>query len=479
MSGRELTWTAAEVAAVGRLLDAANARRRGRVLTLQRVRACAEEALAAAEGYAWCSGGEVDDARAMTSVCLAVATPEGVTLGVVAAHAQGVTPARAWADLQAWERFHAPANVAECRAWAARLRDDRVRLGAREAAASEPVVEEGLRQAVLDAPGDDARRLVLADWWTERGDPRGELVALQLEREGLTSDDPRRRELLAREDELLEAHGARWLGPMAELARVRFRRGFVEELTLLEAEGLDALGAFCAREPVTRLTVATARRVDVLRLAQAPWLARLEALAFESERSGAGRLGLSGLEQLLTSRALRRLGSLRFMHQGLGDRGLELLATRGAAVLPGLRELCVVRDSITARGLGALVATRWGANLERLNLAYNELGPEGAEALATRKGEPRLHWLMLDANRLGAEGAAALAASPRLAGLRHLSLEGNGIPRAGLDALLSSPHLRHLESLSLAGNWLGEAGRERLASRFPAHRPPGRTPGYA
>jgi uncharacterized protein (TIGR02996 family) len=475
MSGQEIAWSVEGEAALLRLLDAANGRRRGRVLTPEQVRACAEAALAAPEQYAWRSGGEVDDARAMTTVCLAVATPGGVTVGVAAAHAQGVTPARAWADLRAWERFHAPANVAGCVAWAARERGDRVRFGVREVGGGAPRLEEGLRRAVLAEPRDDGPRSVLADWWTERGEPRGELVALQLEREGLAPGEPRVQALLQREDELLEAHGARWLGPVAGVARARFRRGFVEEVTLVDADGFGALAELCEREPVTSLTIASRRRVDCLRLAQAPWLARLVALGFESDRGGSGWLGRSGLEQLLTSRHLGTLESLRFLHQGLGDAGLDLLAMSGAAVLPRLRELSVERDRVTARGVAALVQTKWGAGLERLSLAHNELGPEGAEVLAGRRGEPRLRALNLDANRLGEPGAVALARSPRLAGLRHLSLEGNGIPRAGLDALLGSPHLRRLESLGLGGNWLGEAGRTLLASRFPGPRPRPRT----
>ncbi|MBA3541481.1 MAG: TIGR02996 domain-containing protein [Deltaproteobacteria bacterium] len=39
--------------------------------------------------------------------------------------------------------------------------------------------ERDLIAAVAEAPDDDAPRLVYADWLMERGDPRGELVALQ------------------------------------------------------------------------------------------------------------------------------------------------------------------------------------------------------------------------------------------------------------------------------------------------------------
>ena len=46
--------------------------------------------------------------------------------------------------------------------------------------ASDDVVESRLLAAVLADPGSDAPRQVYADWLQERGDPRGELIELQL-----------------------------------------------------------------------------------------------------------------------------------------------------------------------------------------------------------------------------------------------------------------------------------------------------------
>ena len=42
--------------------------------------------------------------------------------------------------------------------------------------------ETELLAEIYAAPDDDAPRLVYADWLQERGDPRGEFIALQLER---------------------------------------------------------------------------------------------------------------------------------------------------------------------------------------------------------------------------------------------------------------------------------------------------------
>jgi uncharacterized protein (TIGR02996 family) len=77
---------------------------------------------------------------------------------------------------------------------------------------------EALLAAVYDAPDDEAPRLVYADALLERGDPRGELITLQIQ-----GRDPRR------ERELIETHGKRWLGELAPIvmAGYRFERGFL------------------------------------------------------------------------------------------------------------------------------------------------------------------------------------------------------------------------------------------------------------
>ena len=79
-----------------------------------------------------------------------------------------------------------------------------------------------LLAAIYAAPEDDGLRLVYADALLERGDPRGELIALQCR--GELDRDQRRRE-----KELLEVHGKAWLGDLAPIVMggYRFERGFL------------------------------------------------------------------------------------------------------------------------------------------------------------------------------------------------------------------------------------------------------------
>jgi len=76
-----------------------------------------------------------------------------------------------------------------------------------------------LLAAIYASPDDDGPRAVYADDLQQRGDPRGELIALQL----ANRDDDRQAELLRR-------HRDAWLP--AFCARATFRRGFVSQVML-------------------------------------------------------------------------------------------------------------------------------------------------------------------------------------------------------------------------------------------------------
>lgn len=76
--------------------------------------------------------------------------------------------------------------------------------------------------AIWKTPDDDELRQVVADALGERGDPRGELITLQL----LAAADAKQRR---RARALLDEHAATWLGPIAKLTldgSWLFERGF-------------------------------------------------------------------------------------------------------------------------------------------------------------------------------------------------------------------------------------------------------------
>jgi uncharacterized protein (TIGR02996 family) len=99
---------------------------------------------------------------------------------------------------------------------------------ARLVASAQPVKpavdENALLAAVWAAPDDDGPRLVYADYLQERGDPRGEFIALACKPKPSSDEKKRIRQL---ENE----HGPNWFGPLQPAVLTRktfnFERGFL------------------------------------------------------------------------------------------------------------------------------------------------------------------------------------------------------------------------------------------------------------
>src|SRR6202011_4453577 len=88
--------------------------------------------------------------------------------------------------------------------------------------------EQALLLAILDAPEDDAPRLIYADWLEERGEPRGEFIRIQCELARLGGDDPRRLGLQGGGKELFDQYAFDWLGALYyESAVWQCARGFL------------------------------------------------------------------------------------------------------------------------------------------------------------------------------------------------------------------------------------------------------------
>lgn len=134
----------------------------------------------------------------------------------------------------------------------------------------------GFLRDILADPADDAPRMAYADWLAERGDPRGEFVAVQLRLAALEGDGAGRMLSVAadldyvplkwRERELREKHSAEWvvrdipfIMDVVGLDVFRYRRGFVDrvELTLAAFEAHAA--ALFAAAPIEGVRLADRR----------------------------------------------------------------------------------------------------------------------------------------------------------------------------------------------------------------------------
>jgi uncharacterized protein (TIGR02996 family) len=328
-----------------------------------------------------------------------------------------------------------------------------------------PAEEGELLAAIRAAPRDDASRRVYADWLLERGDPRGELIAVQCEQARTPWYAPRFVELERLSAALIGRHIDRWLGGLDPRLGPDFRRGMIEGITVDDPARLAPLAEDGL---VHRATV----RAD-----PSGWddLHRIDEL----------ELSMSGEPELLYRLAAHPRLRLRRLDLSKGFDMVALEAFAGGA-FPELERLRIYsperryydeaqedhdyamdRDGppsqldqlcrLLAGRAGSLRSLRWlSVHLELR--APGGLGPAGCEALGALPVEE----LWLDGNPIRDQGAAVLARSPASARLRGLSLRRASIGVDGAMALAGSPHLRGLRWLDLSENPLGAGGLAAL-----------------
>ncbi|MBK7858046.1 MAG: TIGR02996 domain-containing protein [Archangiaceae bacterium] len=455
---------------IDRLLSAANGRRTTRVLTRLQVLETVEEALRV--GYALRTGGSVDDARAQSTLCLAVKTEKGVTVGIGAARGASPEPGQLWNLLDRWLPDGSAQSRQRAQSWARRVREKHVELPLDPARSHAPTrADAALLEAVLAEPDALERRRVYADLLQERGDPRGELISVQLMLEQLPEDDDRRIALGEREVILRSSLERSWREKFQDhVIHLEYRRGFVERATLHATALFHGVEALLETEPVRELRLIDLAPEDVPRLVLAPWIKRLTALELHhlNRRDRRRALNNEDVARLLDTDRLRGLTRLDFTGHMLDDTGLMIFSHHVPTALPRLTALTVSHDAITPVGVGVLVDHLWFQKLAALDLSSNHLGLGGTALVANAVSVLRLKALDLGSNLLGDEGARVLAGSGRLAGLDSLGLYANHIGPYGARALLDSPFLSQLKRLNLGGNRIGSVAAKRLSEKSSA-----------
>lgn len=315
---------------------------------------------------------------------------------------------------------------------------------------------DSLLRAIVDAPDDDAPRLVWAD---REGGDRGELVVLQCMLARRAGTRPERVRMAARVRELL----ARFQQPNEILVR-----GFVEsahvELEQIGPELFDRLPLLRALsladftisirpasygemtleqswgESAAHLASAFARLPPgrIRKLEGTPEVAERGDYAYPDDEHPFGDAfiavvaaapGLAGLTELtvlagdITTAALPDLATLSLDSLRAGTRldGAGCVALLRA--VPTLRRLCPFngRPKINGSELAVLLAAPEIARLTELDLWANEIGETELLRLATAPFE-RLERLGLGMGTPTAHGLDALTASPHLASLVDLDL---------------------------------------------------------
>lgn len=367
---------------------------------------------------------------------------------------------------------------------------------------------------------NEAALLVLADELIEKGDPRGEFIAVQCKLAGGRLGPADTKKAKAREAELLAAHREEWFGPLEKWLRekdpyslnhLKLARGFVSHCRLTITEPADLATLFKKAPQLESLELRGDQTPSVAQLRQLRWLEAdgacadslavagpvLDGLEFLSLNLGGARVSLElakrpALRTLKVNRALtakvtlpRTLEALGwsgdFTHLvpalGVGLPQLRWLGLTGLEVDAAAREVlhryAPVLETLALDGakfgkgqLEALLATEWPA-LRSLDLSNVGLGVDGAKRLAVMRA-PKLELLDLTYTRLKDEGAAAVLSSPLLGSLKELSLRANKLTVAAVAPVLKRKH--QLRLLNLKKNVVSAAELKRLEKALPGIR---------
>lgn len=369
-----------------------------------------------------------------------------------------------------------------------------VETAAKKTAASSPL-QQSLEKAILDNSDDVAAHSAYADCLTEEGNPRGEFIQVQLALEDPKRPAKERKELEAREKELLQKHGEEWLGELAGPLLKNDRTG----LSSYEAEGqkiqfgfargwLDSLEVQYLSVQLARVLARSAETRLLRRLiiqspaAQNPIEDQSESEQLDDEYEGwyepgadapAEQEGGAGLYPLRRS---TYLGNLRVFQLGEqyedSQYGGPSCHTPGEGVvelvkkLPRLEELYLMAhgvDTASLFGLKTLV------NLRILEVDHVHEYP--LKTLAKNPAMSRLTHLLLHPHGLDGDeayirldGLNAILKSPHLKSLTHLRLRLADFGDDGCKAIVDSGILQRLKMLDVSHGPISDEGAKILAA---------------
>jgi uncharacterized protein (TIGR02996 family) len=320
------------------------------------------------------------------------------------------------------------------------------------------VGDEGFLRTILDAPEDDAPRLVYADWLEEHGQPeRAEFIRIECEQTTIRSDpvvapnrwdSPRFWELEERRKQLYDRYAAQWFAPLFRVIRggeMSTRRGFPWHVALAARRFIELGEAIFRAAPTVEDVFLDRLGRNMPDLARCPALGSVRWLTFFETP-----FRTREAEQFAASPYLGNLGALEigFTDTQIGPRGAAALA--GARALRRLERLDVHNHAVYDEGAEALFGSERLATLTSLHLGNNGLTDEAALALS-EADHLKLTSLDLMSNHLTGRGVAALAGAAHLAGVERLSLQLNPLGHAGAVRLVEAHFAGRLRELSLTG----------------------------
>ncbi|MBO0697704.1 MAG: TIGR02996 domain-containing protein [Zavarzinella sp.] len=323
--------------------------------------------------------------------------------------------------------------------------------------------DTAFRRSILEAPDDDAPRLVYADWLDEHGESdRAEFIRLQIRYARMSPGDPDRPALKSVVDQIGQAHHVEWVNQLPQFDDVHweiFDRGFISAVRFDSPDAFFAAAKkVFAAAPIREVRLHQFRFHHAERLAESPYLTQIRTL----DLNDGNLIANQGVEALMGSPQLSSLTELKLGGNSLGSAGLRAIAQ--SPYVRGLERLDLQRNDVWDDGLKYLAASPTLAGLGRLDLERTRTGNDGVLALARSKHLTRLNWLHLGGNTISDRAIVGLAGSPVVAELRDLFLHSNDIRDRGAAALAEAPGLGKLLRLFLRHNQIRDDGAIAIAA---------------
>ncbi|MFO0552279.1 MAG: TIGR02996 domain-containing protein [Polyangiaceae bacterium] len=233
-------------------------------------------------------------------------------------------------------------------------------------------MDEALLAAIRANPDDDEPRLVLADWLTARGDPRGEFIQIQCKlkralvgvagRAAPPRDlDATTEELADREQALLARYGNQWAQrETPNLTSRVWQRGFVSA-AVVRAANVGALAAI--RTPLRAIKIDGLEAGDVEGVATARVPETLVSVDLSNNRIGQTRTRIFAAPAVAAARFLAVGGNAGFAYEKVMS-----------AMLAGARQvthLSLQMASLNDATMVVLARSEQFPKLEQLDIAYN------------------------------------------------------------------------------------------------------------
>jgi uncharacterized protein (TIGR02996 family) len=363
------------------------------------------------------------------------------------------------------------------------------------AGAAEPgpwPLARSLEEAIVQNPADAAAHAAYADYLAEQGDPRGELIQVQLALEDPGRPATERTRLRVREAELLKAHARAWLGDVGRFLvgewsgedkpyHYEIVRGWLDRVRMLPFP--DTVIAALARTPEARLL----RRLEII------YDMRYHPFEFEDvmptaalrdgEEPGETYEAANIMPPLLAS---PHFTNLRVFKLGFSDTGDRLAHStmvqpfgnctpqqviRLLDKCPRLEELYL---NDTLYGIDPLFAHTGLGNLRVLQYYYASSYAAGTQdeayplsVLAANRSLGKLTTLRLHPGRdatININELDPLLRSPNLPSLTHLQVHMTAFGDEGCRRIVESGILKRLKTLDLAYGGMTDAGARLLAS---------------